>query len=42
MLLRRRPDRVFEVAGGSYHIVDYKISQAPERAKPTALTYGCA
>jgi len=39
VLLRGRPDMVFELEDGSYHIVDYKSSRAPEPEKPTALRY---
>lgn len=39
VLLRGRPDVVLELADGSYHIVDYKSSRAPEPAKPAPLRY---
>ncbi|MDR5690083.1 MAG: PD-(D/E)XK nuclease family protein [Armatimonadota bacterium] len=39
VLLRGRPDMVFELADGSYHIVDYKTSRAPGRGQPAESRY---
>lgn len=36
VLLRGSPDMVFQLADGSYHIVDYKATRAPATGQPTA------
>lgn len=39
VLLRGRPDMVFELADGSYHIVDYKSSRAPQPGQAVTARY---
>jgi hypothetical protein len=39
VLLRGSPDMVFQLADGSYHIVDYKATRAPAAGQPTVARY---